>query len=492
MTRETKIGLAMVLLMAGVFGFLVYKRVNRPIDEGAETQQASTGADDAGTKEAKLSLDDEEDFAPPKRPEILPVAGQARPISLEEPADDEPEFGRPESVTERKPARPQMPTMVADDEETSSAADDPFAADSPAADSTMESTPAMTADQEPESAVDDPFSADEDNSSETTTSVKVEEPAGPAFGFESMESVEAVEETPADETPEKPAVIEPEIVTERSRPTAAPTFGEIEPVEEEEEEDTVSLRARAKIPESAFLEEELPETAQSLEEEMPATEPLSAPALSAEDSEDDRYGGYRAMDIVEVEEQGDSTVEVVRETATARGSQPPRFASREDSQAARKHIVKSNETFWSISQKYYGTGRYFNALAAYNLRQIPDPTKMKPGVEIALPSGQELEHRYPNLLPKGQDEPGAADSQANQAGELFTGQDGRPLYRIGAKDTLSGIAQAHLGRASRWVQILEMNRDVLKDGNSLKIGMVLRLPHDARQSQVTQPSSFFR
>ena len=41
--------------------------------------------------------------------------------------------------------------------------------------------------------------------------------------------------------------------------------------------------------------------------------------------------------------------------------------------------------------------------------------------------------------------------------------------------TLSDIAKTHLGRTARWVQILEINRNVLRDEKQLKIGMVLRL-----------------
>ena len=58
------------------------------------------------------------------------------------------------------------------------------------------------------------------------------------------------------------------------------------------------------------------------------------------------------------------------------------------------------------------------------------------------------------------------------------------MYRVGGDDTLTEIAKSHLGRSSRWVQILEMNRNVLQDGNSLKIGTVLKLPADASRVQV--------
>jgi nucleoid-associated protein YgaU len=63
---------------------------------------------------------------------------------------------------------------------------------------------------------------------------------------------------------------------------------------------------------------------------------------------------------------------------------------------------------------------------------------------------------------------------------------------VGKNDTLTGIAARHLGRSSRWVQVLGMNRDQLKDGNSLKIGMVLKLPQDASQVSVVAETAIAR
>jgi nucleoid-associated protein YgaU len=75
---------------------------------------------------------------------------------------------------------------------------------------------------------------------------------------------------------------------------------------------------------------------------------------------------------------------------------------------------------------------------------------------------------------------------------FFVSAEGSPMYRITGQDTLSDIAKSHLGRSSRWVQILEMNRNVLRDGNELKIGTVLKLPADASRVQVVGTPRQFR
>jgi nucleoid-associated protein YgaU len=62
------------------------------------------------------------------------------------------------------------------------------------------------------------------------------------------------------------------------------------------------------------------------------------------------------------------------------------------------------------------------------------------------------------------------------------------MYRVGKNDTLSSIAEAHLGRASRWRQIYGMNQHELQNADRLQVGLELRLPRDATQTAlVSQP-----
>lgn len=49
-------------------------------------------------------------------------------------------------------------------------------------------------------------------------------------------------------------------------------------------------------------------------------------------------------------------------------------------------------------------------------------------------------------------------------------------YTVRKGDTLSHIAKAHYGAASRWQQIYEANRDQLDDPDLIRPGQVLRIP----------------
>ena len=146
------------------------------------------------------------------------------------------------------------------------------------------------------------------------------------------------------------------------------------------------------------------------------------------------------------------------------------------------HVVQTNDNYWSISKQQYGTARYFAALERYNRGRIPDPKRMRPGMKVLVPARETLEARYPDLFPKPRTAGRSGGGTAIAAGltpGFFHSRTGEPMYRIGTEDTLTGIAKQHMGRASRWVQVYEMNRQRLKNPNDLKIGMVLRLPSDA-------------
>ena len=65
--------------------------------------------------------------------------------------------------------------------------------------------------------------------------------------------------------------------------------------------------------------------------------------------------------------------------------------------------------------------------------------------------------------------PSAGTSAASGGGSART-------YTVKPGDTLSAIAQEHLGSASAYTEIFELNRDQLSDPDKIKPGQVLQLP----------------
>jgi nucleoid-associated protein YgaU len=150
-----------------------------------------------------------------------------------------------------------------------------------------------------------------------------------------------------------------------------------------------------------------------------------------------------------------------------------------DSHAGGVYVVQPKDNYWKISRKVYGTGRYYNALARHNQQRVPDPKQMRPGMKIATPAKEQLERHYSDLLRNS-----ASPPENHGPTGFFVNKAGHPMYRIGSEDTLSGIAQNCLGRSSRYTEILEMNRDRLRNADDLKIGLELRLPPDASQARI--------
>lgn len=134
--------------------------------------------------------------------------------------------------------------------------------------------------------------------------------------------------------------------------------------------------------------------------------------------------------------------------------------------------VAPGDNYWKISRRVYGTSRYFSALTLYNHHRIRDPRRLRPGMKVLVPPAEVLEQKYPDLF---------RDSRPveREPGGYFVRPDGTAAYRIGERDTLSEIAQKHLGRSSRWIQIYRLNRTVLANPNKLKPGTVIVLPDDA-------------
>lgn len=163
------------------------------------------------------------------------------------------------------------------------------------------------------------------------------------------------------------------------------------------------------------------------------------------------------------------------------GNPPPR---RDDG----KYEVQPNDSYWTISEKLYGTGAYFKALVQHNQGKGMDEERLQPGQLVLAPSVTELEKAYPDLCPK----PNRRETLQNRTSMVST----RPRHRTGRTytvaegDTLFNIARYELGKASRWVEIYELNRDVLgKDFNYLTPGTQLSLPEGDRGEVIAQPPS---
>jgi len=144
-----------------------------------------------------------------------------------------------------------------------------------------------------------------------------------------------------------------------------------------------------------------------------------------------------------------------------------------------KYVVQPNDNLWIISEKVYGTGGYFKALHEFNRARLPRANSLVVGSVLMVPPVTTLEQNFPSLCPKQR------KSAVVRARTLPASTRGRragdDVYVVAQGDTLFDIARYELGKASRWAEIYELNRDVLgEDFDYLRPGLELTLPSKGR------------
>ena len=103
-------------------------------------------------------------------------------------------------------------------------------------------------------------------------------------------------------------------------------------------------------------------------------------------------------------------------------------------------------------------------------------------MKVLVPSATTLDTRYGKSMQAS----GLAKPPAKPQSGLRVDAQGRPLYVVGAGDTLGEISRRYLGKTSRSDEISRLNQEQLPNPNKLKEGMILLLPERRRRSSVGQ------
>ncbi len=145
------------------------------------------------------------------------------------------------------------------------------------------------------------------------------------------------------------------------------------------------------------------------------------------------------------------------------------------------YAVHAGDTYWKISDKFYGTPAYKEALARYNSDVVPDSNDLKAGISLQIPDLEFLRSCFPTLCPQS--------SQVVYVPSTVSGES-RPIqfYVVEKGDTLSELAEKILGDASRWPDIYRLNREKIQDLNLLPVGEKLQIPVENTAS----PSRFWK
>ncbi|MDR0608897.1 MAG: LysM peptidoglycan-binding domain-containing protein [Planctomycetaceae bacterium] len=133
-----------------------------------------------------------------------------------------------------------------------------------------------------------------------------------------------------------------------------------------------------------------------------------------------------------------------------------------------QYTVQENDTYMTISDKFFKTSRLFRVLAEHNRQKYGTDYKLSAGTVIEIPPADYLKSNYAEML-----------TRSGQRPEKKT-TDSVPVqgirYTIQADDTVFRIATNQLRDSSRWQEIIEMNSDKLRSPRDLQPGMEIILP----------------
>lgn len=143
-----------------------------------------------------------------------------------------------------------------------------------------------------------------------------------------------------------------------------------------------------------------------------------------------------------------------------------------DPRDLKRHNVQDKETLWSIAAKYYGDGKLYKELAAFNKGRVGDGGTVHPGVTLLIPTK--------SALLGGPANPSATPGTPSVTPKTEPAKKpaGTREYTVKSGDTLGDIAKKELGSAKRWREIVDLNKDVISDPDNVAAGTKIKLPRN--------------
>ncbi len=155
--------------------------------------------------------------------------------------------------------------------------------------------------------------------------------------------------------------------------------------------------------------------------------------------------------------------------------------------AAQQYQVEAGDSLGKIAAKFYGSSSkpYRDAIANANPSLKADPNRVLAGVTYVIPAIDSAAASAPQQpaptavappLPTSPTPPTplpavARGSPANPAAASV-----EHWYTVKERDTLWGIAKEQVGDSNAVAALKELNKDALKGGETVRVGMKLRLP----------------
>ena len=206
----------------------------------------------------------------------------------------------------------------------------------------------------------------------------------------------------------------------------------------------------------------------------------------------DRDGGVRPGVRLEIPPLGSPVFSRVFEPvhaahATRVGNDMPALPKRPANQreaALTEITVQPGDTLSELASEHLGSATRWQVLLTANSDRLDGPQSLRSGMKLRIPDfeGESATRSRDTIARKTTDSPAAepaAPAEARRSTPVPAGQ----TYTVEAGDNLTRIAAELLGDGERWDELLHANADQLDAPENLRVGMVLKLPADARNAE---------
>ena len=131
------------------------------------------------------------------------------------------------------------------------------------------------------------------------------------------------------------------------------------------------------------------------------------------------------------------------------------------------HKVQSNDDLRKIAKKYYGDVSKWLLIFNANQDKIHDRNSLKIGTELIIPEEKTSSQKTKTETTTSSLSQVTEVENTTQTGKKHTVQQTDSLYKLAVK---------YYNNGTKWNKILETNKKILKNQNSLKVGQELVIP----------------
>lgn len=186
----------------------------------------------------------------------------------------------------------------------------------------------------------------------------------------------------------------------------------------------------------------------SVDEEKGARKDLKSETAQIDNGADKKY-----IDLVNFKKNINNTVQKIIKPN-----------DNKESPSSKKYTVREGDTLYGLAKEFYGDGSKWNLIYEANKSLVKNPEELQVAAVITIP--RQSERRAAVSDRKG-------DVKSNESEDK---QKKILKYTIQEGDTLTRIAEEHLGDGDRYEEIIDANEGRISDPDTLHPGKVILVP----------------